>query len=291
MPELRHLRYFVAVAEELSFARAADRLHMAASPLSQAIRQLEDELGTPLFLRTTRKVELTDAGRRLLDQGAVALEAVDAAFAAAARAGRGVEGTIRVGFTTAARHELRPRLVALLRERHPGLQVDVSEATSGALCRELLSRRLDLALTFAAGPTPGVARRKLTDERLVVLLRRSHRLAARDAVHFDDLRGDRFVVPAEELNTGFNGRLRAWCAEHGFEPATVVASVIWDDEEWPPGDDVVAVATERWARHVPDRLRALPLVPEQHLPIELAWREDDASPVLATVREVASGLT
>src|SRR3954468_4107153 len=114
MPELRHLRYFVAVAEELSFARAADRLHMAASPLSQAIRQLETELGVELFVRTTRSVTLTEAGRRLLADGVAALHAVDAAFANAARAGRGVLGTLRLGSSPAARPELRPQLLARL---------------------------------------------------------------------------------------------------------------------------------------------------------------------------------
>ena len=159
MPELRHLRYFVAVAEELSFCRAADRLHMAASPLSQAIRQLEGELGIELFMRTTRHVELTEAGRRLLADGAAALAAVDAAFANATRAGHGVLGTLRLGISTITRHEIRPALLARLREQDPGIEVDASEATTGALVRELISRRLDVALGFCLEPMPGLARR------------------------------------------------------------------------------------------------------------------------------------
>jgi DNA-binding transcriptional LysR family regulator len=282
VPELRHLRYFVTVAEELSFSRAADRLHMAASPLSAAIRQLEAELGTELFVRTTRRVELTDAGRRLLADGGAALEAVELAFANATRAGRGVLGTLRIGLSTVTRHELRPELLARLRERAPGIAVDISESTTGALVRELIAHRLDAAVTFCLEPTPGLARRTLSQERMRVLLRRGHRLSGEDEVRIEQLGGDRFVVPAQDLNPGFHRRLRALCRDHGFEPDTVVATVIWDDDEWPPGDDVLTLVTERWTRHIPDRLRSVGLAPELHLPIELIWREDDDSSVLRT---------
>ena len=257
MPELRHLRYFVAVAEELSFSRAADRLHMAASPVSQAIRQLEAELGVELFVRTTRSVELTEAGRRLLADGTVALQAVEDAFANATRAGHGVLGTLRLGCTPAARHEIRPALVAALRERHPGIEVDASEATTGNLCRELLSHRLDVAVGFCTEPVPGLVRRTLLRERLYVLMRASHRLAGAPETSLGALREDRFVVPGERLNEGFNRRLRLLCREHGFEPRSVVASVVWEDAEWPPGDDVVALATVQVARHAAPHMRAV----------------------------------
>jgi DNA-binding transcriptional LysR family regulator len=288
VPELRHLRYFLAVAEELSFARAADRLHMAPSPLSAAIRQLEAELGVELFVRTTRRVELTEAGRRLLADGVPALGAVEAAFANAARAGSGVLGTLRVGLSTVTRHELRPQLLARLREQAPGIAADVTESTTGALVRELLGRRLDAAVTFCLEPTPGLARRTLSRERMRVLMRAGHPLAGEDEVRIEQLGGDRFVVPAHDLNRGFLRRLNALCREHGFEPDTVVATLIWDDKEWPPGDDVVTLVTERWARHVPDRLRTAALSPELLLPVEIAWREDDESPLLRTFLDVSA---
>ena len=213
VPELRHLRYFVAVAEELSFSRAADRLHMAASPLSQAIRQLESELGVELFVRTTRHVELTEAGRRLLADGAAALAAVDAAFANAARAGRGVLGTLRLGSTPAARHEIRPALLARLRERHPGIEVDASEATTGNLCRELLepaARRRDRVLRRArarARAADAVAR---ADARADAARAPA---CARGELALDALRDGRFVVPGRGLNAGFDRRLRLLCRE------------------------------------------------------------------------------
>jgi DNA-binding transcriptional LysR family regulator len=282
VPELRHLRYFVAVAEELSFSRAADRLHMAPSPLSAAIRRLEAELGVDRFVRTTRHVELTDAGRRLLAEGAGALAAVEAAFANATRAGQGVIGTLRLGVSTVTRYELRPALLALLRDRAPGIQADVSMSTTGALVRELLSRRLDVAVTFCLEPTPGLARRILTRERMCVLMRSQHRLAEAGEVRFEQLRGNRFVVAADELAPGFNRRLRALCAEHGYEPATVLGTDIWDDEEWPAGDDVITLVPERARRHLHAGLRLAALEPELRLPIEIAWREDEDSPLVRT---------
>jgi DNA-binding transcriptional LysR family regulator len=278
MPELRHLRYFVAVAQELSFSRAAERLHMAQSPLSAAIRRLEDELGVRLFERTTRAVRLTAAGERLLAQAPPALAAVEAAFADAARAGRGALGTLRLGSSPAARFELRPALVARVRAELPGVELELSEATSGTLRRELLGERLDAALLFCSEPVPGLARRLLSEDAVHVLMRSSHRLSGRPAVEIGALRGDRFVVPGADLNGGFERRLRALCAD--FRPATVVAGVIWDEAEWPPGDDVVTLTTERWARHLPPALRAPLLFPPATMPVELAWREHDASPLL-----------
>jgi DNA-binding transcriptional LysR family regulator len=286
MPELRHLRYFVAVAEELSFSRAADRLHMAPSPLSAAIRQLEAELGVELFVRTTRRVELTEAGRRLLADGASALAGVEAAFANATRAGQGVLGTLRLGVSTVTRYELRPALLALLRDRAPGIQADVSMSTTGAIVRELLGHRLDVVVAFCIEPTPGLARRMLSRERMSVLMRSGHRLAGADEVRFEQLRGDRFVVAADEFAPGFNRRLRALCSEHGYEPATVLGTDIWDDDEWPPGDDVVVLVPERWRSHIHAGLRMTALEPELRLPVEIVWREDDDSPLVRTFLEV-----
>jgi DNA-binding transcriptional LysR family regulator len=287
VPELRHLRYFLTVAEELNFARAADRLHMAASPLSQAIRQLESELGVELFVRTTRSVSLTDAGRRLAADGPGALAAVDAAFADAARAGHGVLGVLRLGSTPAARFEIRPALLAAVRAAHPGISVDASEATTGNLTRELLSRRLDVAIGFCCDPVPGLARRPWLAEPVHVLMRTPRA----SPIELAALRDCRFVVPGVGLNEGFGRRLRLLCASAGFAPATVVANFIWDDAEWPAGDDVVALATERVVRARAPHMHGAELSPGATLPLELLWREEDDSPLVRTFLDVASRLT
>jgi DNA-binding transcriptional LysR family regulator len=253
---------------------------MAQSPLSAAIRQLEAELGVALFERTTRAVRLTAAGRRLLDSGRPALAAVEAAFADASAAGRGVLGTLRIGSSPAARHELRPALVAKVREALPGVELELSEATTGTLRRELLGERLDVALLFGSEPAEGLRRHVLSRDALHVLMRTSHRLAGRDGVTIDGFARDRFVVPGADLNGEFHRRLLELCGAAGFTPATVPAGVIWDPDEWPPGADVVTLTTERWARSLRPGMSAPRLIPVQSMAIEVAWREHDRSPLL-----------
>ncbi len=126
-PDLRLLRYFVAVAEELHFTRAAARLHIAQQPLSAAIRRFEADLGVELFRRTTRRVELTDGGRALLGPARAALRAADDAIAAARAAGRGIAGELNFGLSAGARYGLEP-VFAAFAERHPALHLHTSRA-------------------------------------------------------------------------------------------------------------------------------------------------------------------
>jgi DNA-binding transcriptional LysR family regulator len=174
-------------------------------------------------------------------------------------------------------------LLARLREAHPGIAVDASEATTGNLCRELLSHRLDVALGFCTDAVPGLSRRVLSQERMSVLMRRAHPLAGEPELSVEALRGARIVIPADDLNAGFNRRLRRLCA---FEP--VVAASIWEDAEWPPGDDLLTLVTPSVAQRVAPHMHVARLVPELEMPIEVVWREDDDSPVLARFLEVAT---
>ena len=216
------------------------------------------------------------------------MAAVDAAFAAAARAGKGVLGTLRLGATPAARYEIRPMLLARLREQHPGIEVDASEATTGHLCRELLSRRLDVAIGFCVEPVPGLDAAHARPRADVRPDAAGPPAVPRVGGRLEAFSNDRFVVPGAGLNTGFNRgcALSARCA--GSSRGRCPPASSGTTASGRPGDDVVALATERVARNAPSHMRWARLVPEQTMPIDLVWREDDDSPVLKTFLEVAT---
>ena len=157
--ELRQLRYFVAVAEERHFGRAAERLHIAQPPLSQQIRRFEAELGEPLLYRTTRSVELSPAGEVLLERAREILAAVDSAIDDARRAARGEYGRLAIGFTGSSTYEMLPSLAAALRHELPGVMLDLrGELLTPAQVAQLIDGTLDLGLL-----RPPVHERELND--------------------------------------------------------------------------------------------------------------------------------
>src|SRR4051812_28173117 len=148
MPELRHLRYFLAVAEELNFSRAARRLRMAQPPLSASIRQLEQELGAQLFRRTSREVVLTEAGEALVDGARRTLAEADAAVSAARRAGAGELGRLAIGFSWSARFETLPALGRAFRTRQPDVELLTEEMWNARMPEALRAGTIDLAIAL-----------------------------------------------------------------------------------------------------------------------------------------------
>src|SRR5699024_8724186 len=178
MVELRHLRYFLAVAEEKHFGRAADRLHMAQPPLSSQIKQLEAELGTTLLERTTRKVELTDAGALLMKRARQILAEVEATKTDVAEIGRGAAGVLRVGFSGTATYRLMPQIVRVVRERFPLVRLQISgEMLTPQMEEGLLENRLDAAILRPPVQSSELSLEEIQHSRLVVALNRQHRLA------------------------------------------------------------------------------------------------------------------
>ncbi|GAA4616301.1 LysR substrate-binding domain-containing protein [Actinoallomurus liliacearum] len=192
--ELRHLEYFLAVAEEAHFTRAAERLHLAQSGLSASIRALERELGAPLFIRSTRRVELTEAGRALLAEARRTLASVAAARNAVAAVQGLLRGTLCIGAEQCLGVVDLPAVLSRFRSSHPGVEIRLRQAGSAHLVEEVRAARLDLAfVATATDPPPGVTLTSLTTEPMMVVCHPDHRLTACDAVDWSQLEGESFV--------------------------------------------------------------------------------------------------
>jgi DNA-binding transcriptional LysR family regulator len=220
-PDLRQLRYFVAVAEELNFTRAAERLHMAQPPLSAAIRQLEQQLGVELLQRTTRQVALTPAGELLLRRGRELLAQADAVFAAVREVEKAPVGRLAIGLTPAARFGLAPDLLAACASQAAGVMLYPREDTTGVLLRDLRAGRLDLAVAFCAPRDDALERERLRDEPAVLHGPADHPLAGRASVALGDLRDETLIVAGGPDSPGYSATVVALCRAAGFEPRTL----------------------------------------------------------------------
>jgi DNA-binding transcriptional LysR family regulator len=198
--ELRHLRYFIAVAEELHFGRAAERLRITQPPLSFQIQSLERELGVQLLVRG-RRVELTEAGRALLDKARHAIEAADAAARAAQQASAAVSGRLRIGYPATGMQELPPLAVRSFRERFPKVGVECVVGPTGAHLEALGDRELDVAFVRLGVLDREVMRfRTLQAEPLVLAVPEGHPLARLPVVPVERLAGEPIILfpPAAE---------------------------------------------------------------------------------------------
>src|SRR4051794_14617758 len=220
--ELRHLRYFIAVAEEGHVTRAAQRLGMQQPPLSQQIRALERELGVQLFRRKPRGVELTDAGKTFLERAREILDDVDRAFATTRRTARGEQGRVVVGFTSSAPfHPFVPRVIRAFREMSPLVSLILEESGSSELVQGLHNESIDAA--FIRSPEAdlgGLVVRPLLEEDMVVALPAGHRLARDEhvALPLDALASETFVLYKRPGGPGLYDTIIAACRNAGFSP-------------------------------------------------------------------------
>ena len=223
--ELRHLRYFIAVAEEGHITRAAERLGMQQPPLSQQIRALEKELGVQLFRRKPRGVELTDAGRALLSDARAILAQIDHAFASTRRTARGEQGRIAVGFTSSAPfHPFVPRVIRAFREAFPLVSLTLDESGTTELIGDLREERVDAAFirTPVADPA-GLVVDRLLEEAMVVALPTQHAMARAGrsdsaGVNLKRLAGEMFIVYRRHTGPGLYDAIIAACHAAGFSP-------------------------------------------------------------------------
>ncbi|TLM81107.1 LysR family transcriptional regulator [Pseudarthrobacter sp. NamE2] len=205
--ELRQLRYFLVVADELHFGRAADRLHITQPPLTVAIRRLERELGVQLFDRTTRRVTLTPAGESFKRRVQDALAELDDAAGDVASVSTGMSGRIRVGFVSSASYTAIPEALRNFREQRPRVQLVLRPLTSGEQVEQLLDGDLDVGLLRDPGQVPGLAMQRVSAEDLVAVLPEAHPLARNSEIRPDDLSGEPMILFPYRLMPGFVSRV------------------------------------------------------------------------------------
>jgi DNA-binding transcriptional LysR family regulator len=215
--EIRQLAYFAAVAEELSFARAAQRLHIVQPAVSQQIRRLERELGVRLFERTSRRVRLTAAGERLLPEARSVLSAADRTRQIAAEIAAGDTGVLHLG-TSQGLGERLDEILSELARRAPGVRVRLVAATAGERLEQVRSGRLDAAFVRNPGAVASVELLPMWDEPLAVALPAAHPLAAEPAVTLPQLRDLPLRIVPREDNAGFRDLIERGCVDAGFDP-------------------------------------------------------------------------
>ncbi len=224
--ELRHLRYFVAVAEELHFARAARRLHMAQPPLSQQIKSLEDELGVRLFDRSHRRVRLTDAGAAFLTGARRTLATAERAADAARRAARGETGRLAIGYVASVAYQLLPAILRAFRRRAPDVTLVLEEMSSAEQSRALAAGTLDVGFVRRPPPIePGLAGIVVRREPIVLALPRGHALAALRVIRLSELRAEPFIVFPARPRPSWADVAIDLCRRAGFEPAVAQEAI------------------------------------------------------------------
>jgi len=290
-PDLRLVRYFVAVAREGNVTRAAELLHISQPSLSAAVKQLEQQLGVALLERSGRRIALTAAGELLLRRGKELLEHADAVADEVSQRDSATAGRLRLGLTPTARYGVGPELLAACARNAPGVMIYTSEDTTGALLRDVAQGRVDLAVTFCAPEPPeGMVLALLREESALVHMPSDHRLAGRRAVRLEDLVDESVLVSAGRDSSGFTDRVLSAFAAAGIAPRTR-ADPYPDLGLQAVREGLGVVVYSRSA--FPQQLAGsafVPLQPPLGLPFHLASRKEEKGAAARTVLEIAEAL-
>jgi DNA-binding transcriptional LysR family regulator len=297
--EFRQLRYFVGLAEELHFGRAASRLFITQPGLSQSMAKLERALNVPLFQRSRRDVQLTDAGVELLHHARRLLADLDEAMERVRGVGRGEAGLLRIGLALLTEHVVAPMLAALAAE-YPGIVFDRTSAVSERLLAQLSEGSLHVAVVHqvpALATLPGVEWEVLRRGRLAALVNPGHPLAGQASIALKQLSEDTFMVnPRELAPSAFQG-LKLMCTEFGgFDPKVIetgAASTPSVDADWSliRQGTAIAVTAEETARGIcPPSVAVVPIQSPPGYVLAVAWRRGDQSALLGQFLGFVRGL-
>lgn len=284
--DLRRLRYFVAVAEELSFRRAAEKLNLAQPPLSAQIKALEQELGVRLFDRTTRSVTLTHAGRVFLEEAHTVLAASANAERRAREAAHGLVGTLRLGVMAPTANAALARILRRFRQQFPSVELSISDLSIPEQYRRLRAHELDIGLARPPVPFPELDFEFVQEAPQVLALPSGHHLARKRLIQWRDFDGECLVMVHPAMQHGYYDAFLAACARAGAKPRVAQYANDIQTKLWLISAGFgIAPTTETMAevRRPGLIFRRLPpgLPPVQTV---LAWRRDNDSPVLAQFR-------
>src|SRR5918998_1039116 len=289
--DLRRLRYFVAVAEESSFSRAAEKLRIAQPPLSSQIKQLEQELGVLLFERSNRGVWLTEAGELLLEEVRRMFAQLDQTVLAVQRVGHGQVGRLTLGFVPSSSNEALPPILRAFRERFPGVELFLREMRPDHVVQRLHERQIDVGFVYLPLEDPSLNIEGITREPLVLAVPEAHPLTSEDKVELRAIAEEPFVLPARyQRMPGLYGRVTEACRQAGFTPNAVQKDV------WLMQTIVGLVAGGIGVALVPSSLQNIPRRGVAYKPLRglsptvelgIVWRRDDPTVVLNPFLEVA----
>lgn len=290
--ELRHMRYFLAVAEELNFGQAAEKLGIAQPNLSQQIKALEQIIGTSLFDRTKRSVQLTAAGEYFLEDARETLALAGTALTKAQRAGRGEIGQIAVGYVGSATYT--GTLIAIMeafREEYPSVEIDIFEMEMKEQLKSIEAGTLDIGFIRPPIDLPlGVGTSLILQEDIVLALPDRHPLAEVDTITLGDLSDERFITPRHGVNVSFHKHTTEACLAAGFTPrlgqqgsdfVTIISMVAI-------GFGVALVPQSCQCLHLPG-VRYKRLAGQQvQADLSLAFRHSEASPIVRAFRQIGA---
>ncbi len=287
--ELRHLRYFVAVAEQLHFRGAAERLRIAQPALSHQIRALEDDLGVRLFDRSGRRVRLTMAGSAFLEGARSTLGQAERARRAAVRAHRGEVGRLSLGFVGSAAHEVLPRLVRAFREDRPDVELELRALYTPEQVRELEGGRIDVGLLRNPPTYDSLEVLPVARESLLAVLPADHHLASEERIPLAALADEDFVFPPRRLSPAIHDRVIGLCQQAGFSPRVVQESAEAEADSVTAQSLAGMVAAGLGVSltvNIPENLNNPGVVcrpvygPEASWDLVVAWRRNESSPVV-----------
>lgn len=286
--ELRRLRYFIVVAEELHFARAAERLNMAQPPLSEQIRKLEEEIEFKLFERNSRNVSLTEAGRIFLAGTRRAMDEIERAIHAGQQTGRGLAGHINLGFVSSGGVTFLPKLLRHLRKSFPEIRPEARQFSSTGATEALLQQSIDVALVRTPVVGERLMHRVILRDPVVLAMAQDHPMSGRKRIRLEKMRDELFVLyPPNEGHAAYNVAQRA-CLAAGFVPS---AAEFVDDVYGMLGMVSAGLGVALMPAAISKLnvegvvFRKLPEVTEC-FELSLVWRADDERPLIKTVVEV-----